>query len=72
MLIISGGLGVIGGVGYTPAMLREQIQELKDALNDKSAPFGVDLLLPKVGGNARKTNKDYTKGPVVLLMLIFF
>ena len=25
-------------------------------------PFGVDLLLPQVGGNARKTNKDYTGG----------
>jgi NAD(P)H-dependent flavin oxidoreductase YrpB (nitropropane dioxygenase family) len=51
----AGGLGVIGGVGYTPDMLREQIAELKGFLNDKKAPFGVDLLLPQVGGNARKT-----------------
>jgi len=51
----AGGLGVIGGVGYTPDMLREQIAELKSYLNDKSAPFGVDLLLPQVGGSARKT-----------------
>ncbi|KAF2403421.1 NPD-domain-containing protein [Trichodelitschia bisporula] len=58
----AGGLGVIGGVGYTPDMLREQIAELKGYLNDKNAPFGVDLLLPQVGGNARKTNYDYTKG----------
>jgi NAD(P)H-dependent flavin oxidoreductase YrpB (nitropropane dioxygenase family) len=58
----AGGLGVIGGVGYTPDMLREQIAELKSFLNDKSAPFGVDLLLPQVGGSARKTNYDYTKG----------
>jgi len=58
----AGGLGVIGGVGYTPDMLREQIAELKSYLNDKNAPFGVDLLLPQVGGNARKTNYDYTKG----------
>jgi len=58
----AGGLGVIGGVGYTPDMLREQIAELKGFLNDKNAPFGVDLLLPQVGGNARKTNYDYTKG----------
>ena len=43
-------------------MLKEQIQELKDGLNDKSAPFGVDLLIPQVGGNARKTNYDYTHG----------
>lgn len=51
----AGGLGVIGGVGYTPDMLKEQIAELKSYLNDKNAPFGVDLLLPQVGGNARKT-----------------
>jgi len=58
----AGGLGVVGGVGYTPEMLQEQIAELKSFLLDKSAPFGVDLLLPQVGGNARKTNYDYTKG----------
>lgn len=51
----AGGLGVIGGVGYTPDMLREQIAELKSFLDDKDAPFGVDLLLPQVGGSARKT-----------------
>lgn len=51
----AGGLGVIGGVGYTPDMLKEQIAELKSFLNDKNAPFGVDLLLPQVGGSARKT-----------------
>ncbi|MDI1488714.1 MAG: hypothetical protein OHK93_007990 [Ramalina farinacea] len=58
----AGGLGVIGGVGYTPDMLREQIAELKGFLKDKDAPFGVDLLIPQVGGSARKTNYDYTKG----------
>ncbi|KZF25438.1 oxidoreductase [Xylona heveae TC161] len=58
----AGGLGVIGGVGYTPDMLREQIAELKGYLKDKNAPFGVDLLIPQVGGSARKTNYDYTKG----------
>jgi NAD(P)H-dependent flavin oxidoreductase YrpB (nitropropane dioxygenase family) len=58
----AGGLGVIGGVGYTPDMLREQVAELKGYLDDKNAPFGVDLLLPQVGGSARKTNYDYTKG----------
>lgn len=51
----AGGIGVIGGVGYTPDMLREQIAELKSYLKDKKAPFGVDLLLPQVGGSARKT-----------------
>jgi NAD(P)H-dependent flavin oxidoreductase YrpB (nitropropane dioxygenase family) len=51
----AGGLGVIGGMSYSPDMLREQIQELKADLIDKNAPFGIDLLLPQVGGNARKT-----------------
>jgi hypothetical protein len=41
--------------GYTPDMLREQIAELKSFLKDKNAPFGVDLLIPQVGGSARKT-----------------
>jgi NAD(P)H-dependent flavin oxidoreductase YrpB (nitropropane dioxygenase family) len=58
----AGGLGVIGGVGYTPKFLRRNIADLKKALNDPNAPFGVDLLLPQVGGGARKTNKDYTDG----------
>lgn len=43
-------------------MLKEQIDELKEGLNDKNAPFGVDLLIPQVGGSARKTNYDYTHG----------
>jgi len=64
----AGGLGVIGGVGYTPDMLKEQIAELKSFLKDKNAPFGVDLLLPQVGGNARKTNYDYTKGKLEQLV----
>src|SRR5436305_11487383 len=56
------GLGVIGGVGYSPEMLKEQISELKSYLSSPDLPFGVDLLIPQVGGNARKTNYDYTKG----------
>ncbi|GES57126.1 putative oxidoreductase [Aspergillus terreus] len=58
----AGGLGVIGGVAYTPEKLREALDELKSYLVDKSAPFGVDLLIPQVGGNARKTNYDYSHG----------
>ncbi|TPX48961.1 nitronate monooxygenase [Synchytrium endobioticum] len=58
----AGGLGVIGGVGYTPEQLRKNIADIKKHLKDKSAPFGVDLLLPQVGGSARKTNTDYTGG----------
>jgi NAD(P)H-dependent flavin oxidoreductase YrpB (nitropropane dioxygenase family) len=51
----AGGMGVLGGINYTPDMLRDQIDELKSHLKDKNAPFGVDLLLPQVGGSARKT-----------------
>ena len=51
----AGGIGVIGGFGYSPEGLKEQIAELKSHLHDKNAPFGVDILLPQVGGNARKT-----------------
>ena len=58
----AGGLGVIGGVGYTPTQLREMIAELKALLIRPDLPFGVDLLLPQVGGGARKTNVDYTRG----------
>lgn len=58
----AGGLGTIGGLGYTPEQLSEMLTELKSALRDQSLPFGVDLALPQVGGNARKTNHDYTHG----------
>lgn len=52
----AGGFGTLGGARYTPKMLREMIAELKEELVDKNAPFGVDLLIPQVGGSARKTN----------------
>jgi NAD(P)H-dependent flavin oxidoreductase YrpB (nitropropane dioxygenase family) len=58
----AGGLGVIGGLGYTPQQLQTIIDEIKADLTDKSLPFGVDLALPQVGGSARKTNHDYTHG----------
>ncbi len=38
-----GGLGVLGGSGYSPERLREEINKIR-GLTDK--PFGVDLLLP--------------------------
>jgi len=38
----AGGLGVLGGVAYSPDELREQIHKIR-SLTDK--PFGVDLLL---------------------------
>ncbi len=40
----AGGLGVLGGSGFTVDELREAIREIKSR-TDK--PFGVDLLLPK-------------------------
>jgi hypothetical protein len=47
---------VIGGVRQTPKVLKQSIDEIKSFLEDKNAPFGIDLLIPQVGGNARKTN----------------
>lgn len=58
----AGGLGVIGGLGYTPEQLQEIITDLKSNLTSPDLPFGVDLALPQVGGSARKTNHDYTHG----------
>ncbi|KAI0835305.1 2-nitropropane dioxygenase-like protein [Hypoxylon sp. FL0890] len=58
----AGGLGVIGGFMYTPEQLRAIIADLKAALKSPDLPFGIDLALPQVGGNARKTNHDYTGG----------
>lgn len=58
----TGGLGVLGGLGYTPQMLHDAIIEVKQKLRHPDLPFGVDLLLPQLGGAARKTNVDYTKG----------
>jgi NAD(P)H-dependent flavin oxidoreductase YrpB (nitropropane dioxygenase family) len=52
----AGGFGTLGGARYTPKMLKEMIAEMKALLDDKDAPFGVDLLIPAVGGTARKTN----------------
>ncbi|EGX48642.1 hypothetical protein TWF173_002535 [Orbilia oligospora] len=47
----------------TPEKVRTQIRELKAFLeNPIDAPFGVDILLPQIGGGARKTNYDYTSG----------
>src|SRR5512136_1868220 len=46
----AGGMGVLGGSGYTVEGLREAIREIKSK-TDK--PYGVDLLLPQkldVGG----------------------
>ena len=55
-----GGIGVIGGLTMSPDELRSQIADIKANLTDKNGNFGVDLAIPQVGGNARKTNHDYT------------
>merc|ERR1719440_1650899 len=55
----AGGIGTIGGLTMTPNMLQTEINEVKSALRDPNAPFGVDLAIPQIGGSARKTNKDY-------------
>jgi len=41
----AGGLGVMGGVAYSPDQLREEIRKIR-SLTDK--PFGVDLLLSPI------------------------
>ncbi len=58
----AGGLGTIGGLGYTPQQLRAMIRDLKSSLPSPDLPFGVDLALPSLAPTARKTNHDYTKG----------
>ena len=63
----AGGIGTIGGIMLSPEGLREEIRRLKGMLLPGNSiagtvPFGVDLLLPKVGAGARKTNYDYTGG----------
>ena len=52
----AGGLGVLGGSGFTVDGLREAIQEIKAKTNK---PYGVDLLLPQkldVGGGLGQQN----------------
>jgi len=58
----AGGIGTIGGLTMTPKMLQKEIDEVKKALDDPAAPFGIDLAIPQIGGSARKTNHDYTHG----------
>ena len=66
--LVRGRMGVVGGHNYTPEFLKEMLDDLKAGLTDKSLPFGVDLLLPKVGEGARATNYDYTKGKLDALV----
>lgn len=58
----AGGLGVVGGFGYTPDQLSSIIADMKSHFSSPDLPFGVDLAIPQIGGSARKTNHDYTHG----------
>ena len=68
---MSGGIGVIGGVRQSPKFLQGSIDEIKAHLEDKNAPFGVDLLIPQVGGSARKTNVSHLLLSFHLLLMPF-
>lgn len=68
----AGGIGVIGGLRQSPKMLQQSIDDIKAHLEDKNAPFGIDLLIPRVGGNARKTNvRDAVSYTMLVFILIF-
>jgi NAD(P)H-dependent flavin oxidoreductase YrpB (nitropropane dioxygenase family) len=67
----AGGFGTLGGARYTPAMLRDMIAEMKALLRDKDAPFGVDLLIPAVGGSARRTNVSFCSVTLFLASFAF-
>eukprot|EP01047_Picozoa_sp_COSAG01_P089608 COSAG01_NODE_21665_length_891_cov_1.414141_1_plen_111_part_01 len=63
----AGGIGTIGAIGMSPEGIRAECRRTHALLKDGDSicgklPYGVDLLLPQVGGKARKTNKDYTGG----------
>ena len=61
----AGGIGTIGAIGLSPEDLRQAVRQTRKLT---SKPIGVDLLLPKIGGSARKTNKDYTGGQLGALV----
>jgi len=63
----AGGIGTFGGVNFSPSAMTKEIAFCKKELKP-GMPFGVDLLLPQVGGSARKTNKDYTGGTLPKLI----
>lgn len=68
----AGGIGVIGGLRQSPKMLQQSIDDIKAHLEDKNAPFGIDLLIPQIGGNARKTNVRITVSYTTLVIILIF
>lgn len=66
----AGGFGTMGCASLSPEGLRRTIRQCQSLL-DPGRPMGVDLLLPKVGAGAKKTNKSYsadTLGQIVAVM----
>lgn len=57
----AGGIGTLGGATMELEGFIKEMREVKKLLKP-GMPFGVDLLIPQVGGSARKTNHDYTHG----------
>lgn len=55
----AGGFGTMGCASLSPVGLRKTIHQCR-ALLKPGRPMGVDLLLPKVGDGAKKTNRSYT------------
>lgn len=50
----AGGLGVLGGAGFSPERLRQEINVVR-SMTDK--PFGVDLLLLRTSWAVRRAAK---------------
>ena len=65
----AGGFGTLGAIGMSPQELRRCIQDTRKLLRP-GRQLGVDLLLPKIGKNARATNKDYTNGQLEELVQV--
>ncbi|KAF8752035.1 Nitronate monooxygenase [Rhizoctonia solani] len=65
----AGGLGVIGGLGYTPKVLRQQIREIKDQLPIKTPLSASTCFFRKSEAMlAKPTSYDYTKGQLPELL----
>ena len=66
----AGGIGTLGAIGLSAVGLRREIQRTKSLLDPGIVAFGVDLLLPALGGSARSTNEDYTGGQLEALVQV--
>ena len=64
-----GGFGTMGCSSLSPEGLRSTIRECKALLNP-GRPMGVDLLLPKTGEGAKKTNKSYSADTLEAIVMV--